>query len=338
MKKLLVDSGFRIGYGLMLIGVILLLVGFAVDAWLHSDDPTLAEREGVFTLSNPGHLLVAIGLAVTIAGACVGPYARWLLPSKSALVSTGAPALVAMVALAGSFGFANAVGSAGHDDTAHPHDDAATAPVPGETHSPASAGEAASGHAGNSFILGRNTGTVALSESTMHMPENTQPVGEENLRFAEQFLADVREQTAKYKDVNVAIADGYVRITPDIPLIGAHFFHAGYDGLDPAHPSILLYQEDGAGGWELVGVSFGVEKTLGDDTPPDSPLGGMAGWHYHTDLCFLFGGTVTIARSQADCDGGLFVAETSWLLHVWAWKDSPEGVFDHANSLVQRAQ
>jgi hypothetical protein len=81
-------------------------------------------------------------------------------------------------------------------------------------------------------------------------------------------------------------------------------------------------------------VSFQLPKVLGDETPPETPLGGLAGWHYHTNLCFGEGGNATLAPDAAHC-AGIFVQETGWLLHVWAWLDSPEGVFDHANSLLQ---
>jgi hypothetical protein len=77
---------------------------------------------------------------------------------------------------------------------------------------------------------------------------------------------------------------------------------------------------------------YQLPKTDGVDTPPVTPLGPLANWHYHTDLCFTASGVVI--RDAAGC-GGVFVAETDWLLHVWAWKDSPEGVFNHANSLLQ---
>jgi hypothetical protein len=168
----------------------------------------------------------------------------------------------------------------------------------------------------------------------MHEPPNTQSVTAENLAFAESFLAAARAGTEKYLDVAAAEAAGYARITPDIPLIGAHFFKPGLEGMDPANPSILLYEDDGAGGWALTGLSFTLPKTLGDDMPPVTDLGGLAGWHYHSNLCFLAGGRVTIAIDQSQCNG-VFTAETGWLLHVWVWKDSPEGVFAHANSLLQ---
>jgi hypothetical protein len=50
------------------VGTVLLLIGLAWDAILHGIDPSLAAREGVFTLSNPGHGLFAAGLALVVVG------------------------------------------------------------------------------------------------------------------------------------------------------------------------------------------------------------------------------------------------------------------------------
>jgi hypothetical protein len=51
-----------------LIGAAALLIGLALDAYLHAQDPTLAHREGIFTLSNPGHVLLGAGIAMVVVG------------------------------------------------------------------------------------------------------------------------------------------------------------------------------------------------------------------------------------------------------------------------------
>jgi hypothetical protein len=51
-----------------LVGMTALLVGLALDSYLHAHDPTLAHREGLFTLNNPGHVLLGIGIALVVVG------------------------------------------------------------------------------------------------------------------------------------------------------------------------------------------------------------------------------------------------------------------------------
>src|SRR5438093_10744158 len=66
-----------------LAGVVALLGGLALDAYLHAEDPTLVHREGIFTLSNPGHVLLGIGITMVVVGV-VGaayttlPYGVWV--------------------------------------------------------------------------------------------------------------------------------------------------------------------------------------------------------------------------------------------------------------------
>ena len=66
-----------------LLGVVALLSGLSLDAYLHARDPSLAHREGIFTLGNPGHVLLGIGIGLVVVGV-VGaaytslPYGVWI--------------------------------------------------------------------------------------------------------------------------------------------------------------------------------------------------------------------------------------------------------------------
>ena len=61
-------------------GTAALLVGLSWDVALHHLDPSLAAREGVLALTNPGHTLVAVGVGLSVAGTLlflIGRLAAW---------------------------------------------------------------------------------------------------------------------------------------------------------------------------------------------------------------------------------------------------------------------
>src|SRR5256885_11171170 len=57
-----------------LLGVAALLGGLALDSYLHARDPGLAHREGLFTLGNPGHVLLGIGIGLVVVGVVGAAY------------------------------------------------------------------------------------------------------------------------------------------------------------------------------------------------------------------------------------------------------------------------
>ena len=85
--------------GLGAAGVVILLAGLSLDAWLHARDPALAAREGVFTLANPGHALMALGTVTVVLGIAGAAFS--MLPPvavvRRAFLATGSVFLVAAV-------------------------------------------------------------------------------------------------------------------------------------------------------------------------------------------------------------------------------------------------
>ena len=125
-------------------------------------------------------------------------------------------------------------------------------------------------------------------------------------RDCRKALSTARAATAKYHDVNEAIADGFVRVSPCVAVPGlgtmgfhyANFARAGNPNLDPAEPEILLYVPDEDGGLRLVGLEY---VRFG---PPTQPAPTLFGQEFHYDA----------ARGQ-------------YALHVWAWRNNPSGMF-----------
>jgi hypothetical protein len=130
-------------------------------------------------------------------------------------------------------------------------------------------------------------------------------------------LAQVRAATAKYHDINRALADGYLRDGPDLPGEGIHFVNPSLIdcNFDPAHPEILHYTvlpDEDKDELQLVGVEFGIPLAgcLPPNVPPEGFKGNADQW------------------AQEDPDHPL------WLLNVWIWLRNPDGIFTSYNPRI----
>jgi hypothetical protein len=130
-------------------------------------------------------------------------------------------------------------------------------------------------------------------------------------------LARLRAATRPFRNLDSAVAAGYVRNVPDC-LVHEHHGAMGYHHINRAladakvdveHPEILLYERLPSGEYRLNGVEFIVPYRAWprDSTPPvlmGRPL-------QHEDNLNL------------------------WYMHVWAWTDNPDGLFANFNPAVQ---
>src|SRR3712207_2901165 len=88
------------------------LAGFSWDAVLHKLDPELAARESVFSIANPSHALVVVGLGLTVLGVAWALY-FWGAERLRALPGSTGQAVAALVLvslLAGTGGVALSTG------------------------------------------------------------------------------------------------------------------------------------------------------------------------------------------------------------------------------------
>lgn len=123
-------------------------------------------------------------------------------------------------------------------------------------------------------------------------------------------LALARESTAKYHNIQKALADGYVDINLYIPQMGWHFLNQGYldENFEVDKPELLVYANKPGGGYRLVAVEYAVPLSL-STTAPEGFTGNEDVWHENTGA-------------------GL------WTLHAWVWLNNPNGIFADFNPRV----
>jgi len=137
----------------------------------------------------------------------------------------------------------------------------------------------------------------------------------------QSLAARVREATAIYRDINQAIAAGYAQFGgcvsgPEVGAMGVHFVNGALvDGtLQVEHPEALIYEiKNGVA--RLVGVEFITPAPAWDAQNEDLPV--LAGHHLQ------YFGSPNRYRLPA-----------LYELHVWAWRDNPNGAYVDWNPRV----
>ena len=134
----------------------------------------------------------------------------------------------------------------------------------------------------------------------------------------------VRRATARYRNINAALADGFVRGTPCVSgpnegAMGVHFvLPSRIDGVvDADEPEALIYEPLPGGALRLVGIEFIV---IADAWAAEHPQGGTPAVEGH----------LTNYVGQPNRYGLPAFHE----LHVWAWEDNPNGNFADWNTRV----
>jgi hypothetical protein len=126
----------------------------------------------------------------------------------------------------------------------------------------------------------------------------------------------VRESTERFKDVKVAEAEGYSLMFgcvtgPDSGAMGLHYVNGellGRGELDPTRPQIVIYEPDANGNLRLIGADFLVFADAWDKKKVGPPQ--MMGQLFH------------YFESP-----NRFSLPAFYTLHVWAWKQNPNGAF-----------
>lgn len=153
-------------------------------------------------------------------------------------------------------------------------------------------------------------------------------------------LETVRRATARYRDIKVAEADGYVRVSecvanPGVGAMGVHYanpslmgftrrdgrVHAADAKFDLVHPEILVYTPQPDGSLALGAVEYVTSKEAwGSDVPPK-----------------LFGAPFNFMQDDPatpDVDEG-HEFTPHYDLHVWLFVENPAGTLAQWNPAVK---
>jgi hypothetical protein len=173
------------------------------------------------------------------------------------------------------------------------------------------------------------------------MADERTSVEPDRLAHVDRLIAALRASLPRYRDVEMALADGYRPTGESVP-IGAlkHFVSSdnvriNWQHLDPQRPMALLYRRTKVG-YDLAGVMFTAPIVSSmDELDKRIPLA-LGHWHSHRHVCqpkpghapldkaeqraFGFSGSI---HTEAECRvaGGVFLDNVyGWMVHVYPFE------------------
>ncbi|MDB6146805.1 MAG: hypothetical protein JWO45_469 [Spartobacteria bacterium] len=176
---------------------------------------------------------------------------------------------------------------------------------------------------------------------------------------AAKLVSELRTSIAKYKDVNLAVADGFKQFAPQIK--NQHIYHfTNYRWalenafrFDAEKPTSLLYKKDAAGNFVLVGAMYTAPKRYTASQLNERVPLSVAQWHKHVNWCLppkgdpslwqtkenarpVFGPLGVSTEKECEAAGGKFEPEVfGWMVHANVFEsDDPNLIWhdDHGMS------
>jgi hypothetical protein len=169
--------------------------------------------------------------------------------------------------------------------------------------------------------------TVALPRDAFGDHDDHGGISNQQRQHAGELVRAVRDSTRRYKDVNLAMSEGYQLMFgcvsgPDDGAMGLHYVNMELvldPALDPRKPEIVIYEPTPNGGRRLIGADFLVFAEA---------------WHANNTGTPELGGQL-MHLIEAPNRYGL---PAFYTLHVWAWKPNRTGAFVNWHSDVSCEQ
>lgn len=155
---------------------------------------------------------------------------------------------------------------------------------------------------------------AACSDTTTTPTAAIEPAAAQGAAFDETpgLIGHARGATARYLDASVALADGYLPMSPCVAIpsgaMGVHYVKPALlmdAGMDVEQPEALVYEPQQDGSLRLVALEYLILKAPWDAAHPGAAPS------------FLGQGFDVLPGPAGDM----------YALHVWAWRQNPNGIF-----------
>jgi len=164
-------------------------------------------------------------------------------------------------------------------------------------------------------LLAAGAWRAAAHSGNPQPPQHSPSIPDQQAK-ASALLKIIRESTERFKNVSVAEGEGYALqfgcVSADTQgAMGLHFVNGALVNsgvIDVRHPQIVIYEPVPGGGLRLIGADYLVLASVWDAKNQGPPQ--LMGQLFH-----LFDAP------------NRFGLPAFYTLHVWAWKDNPNGTF-----------
>lgn len=180
----------------------------------------------------------------------------------------------------------------------------------------------------------------------MHMSTLRDPQPGDEAK-AQEVVAQARQTLERYKDYNVALADGFKIFLPNVPQKMYHFTSwqnavAASFNFDATKPTSLLYEKQGSG-YKLIGAMYTAPYRFTEEQLNERIPLSVAQWHQHVNLCkppkgqaiemlgknprFGLNGSIS-TQEECDAAGGTFLPHVfGWMVHVYPWEKTSDAIW-----------